>query len=667
MRRQQGMVLLLVVLSVLAAGGAIVMMAMLTGPDAGQRRTSETLASYDILSVSRDALFGSATAVSTTGTRPGQLPKPDTLQNGTYDGQIDLGCLDAAAANGIPALTGTGAQSANLRCLGRLPWAMLGVAIKDASVQDSAGAVPWYAVSQNLADPNSCMNVLNSQTASMTTSSYACNTTTGPAWPWIKVCDADGRIVSDRVAFVLIQPGPPITTQGRTQTRSATGGSPKDFLDALPVPAAWSSIPAASRCSAFDNAGLTDEFVIGKISDAFNDRVLYVTIDDLMEQVEKRVAVEVAKAMETHKTLTTGYPWLATLTNPTVPTTATLAVAGTRSGLVPFVARSGSTSNAFLTELNWAMSPTTSASDTLSGAATSTPTFYCYSGTYQCRLRTTGSAAIPRTITSAAMRTGSTPTPNMSCTYSYNVSNVLSGISCTDATVTTTSLVTYRVERRSCLIAYVFCSGGYALVANHSGTQTRTITLTGLTSTQSSGSPAITGASASTIARRTITSASQPLFNLVQYADSWTPAAAGVAPFDVSSGPFLAWTGSTNSSGTLALNARVHPDLPAWYFSERWYELVYAAVSDDSKPIGANGASATCTTNCFTSGSRTGLDVVTIVGGPVIGSQNRTQASPAIGDFLESLNTTGASTRSFAATSIKRSASYADTIATIPR
>ena len=115
----------------------------------------------------------------------------------------------------------------------------------------------------------------------------------------------------------------------------------------------------------------------------------------------------------------------------------------------------------------------------------------------------------------------------------------------------------------------------------------------------------------------------------------------------------------------LVSELRVVPQLPAWYLSEKWYEQVYAAISTDSTPT--SGTSAACSANCFAAGTVTGRDVVVITGGPQLPGQNRFVVTPTIADFLEAPNSTGTSTRVFAATHAPRTATYADTVSTIPR
>jgi hypothetical protein len=656
-----GYAVLLTLLAVLTVG-AVALFVTVAGSGRSERRLAESEMAADVLMRARAAIIGYSVAQMSGGSRPGQMLAPDTLQNANYNGLQDSGCFDAARVNGLPALSVTSGASANLRCLGRLPWNSIGFDLPDVSQRDAAGLVPWYAASQNLVSPN-CMLVLNSQTASRTVMNFVgCGQTTGPAWPWLKVCDAGGRIISDRVAFVLIMPGPPISTEGRTQARPASLGIPRDFLDAIPIPAGWASLPVASRCSKLDNAGLTDEYVIGNISASFNDRLVYVTIDELMEAVERRVATEVRESFLAFKSATNGLPWLAPLANPTDPETATLAVPGTTSGLIPFVANDGGNTNRFLTEVSWSVLPATGA-DTITGALSSSVSFRCYGGSFECQLRTITGTLISRSITTNTIRSNSIATPTTACAYGLSSGQVRS-ISCkSDAVVTTP--ITYSVWRQPC------CGGNsYVLVnAAVAGTYRRTFSTSTISVVQGSGDPSLTWSSSQKLAQRTITGQNKSLAGLITVSDTWVPANPGVAPFDFSPGPYLPyWSGTSTGNGSVRFTARAHPIVPGWYFNERWYELAYAAMSTDAAP-NASGVSSFCSTNCFSVGGRGNVDAVVIVAGPQLTalSQNRYRPSPTTGDFLEAPNTTGATNRLFAAEKQPRNPTYADTISTIPR
>lgn len=660
-----GYAVLLTLLAVLTVG-AVALFVTVAGSGRSERRLAESEMAADVLMRARAAIIGYSVAQMSGGSRPGQMLAPDTLENANYDGMPDNGCLDSGRTNGLPALTGAFARSARLRCLGRLPWKPLGLDLATTSQVDPVGQVPWFAVSQNLADPNFCMEVLNSNTALRTVTAYTtCPQSSGPAWPWLKVCDAGGRIISDRVAFVLIMPGPPISTQGRTQSRRASLSGPRDFLDAIPNPAGWAALPAAAKCSRLDNAGLTDEFVIGNISASFNDRLVYVTIDELMEDVERRVATEVRESFLAFKNATNGLPWLAPLANPTMPESATIAVPGTRSGLVPFAANLSGTSSSFLSELSWRITQESGGpSFSPKNTNPNNQNFRCYGGAFECRLITTAGGEIAHTVSANDLASGSIATPSTSCTYTFASDGVeITGFTCR---LNLNQQVDYGVAVRPC------CSGTFTRIGvNVRGMRTRTVIVSASSAAAGIGKPSTIPSNATTTAKWEWTSTnSADIDAAIIIVDNWSPLAPVGAPFDVSAGPYLPkdWSGSTGGQGRFQASLRAQPIVPAWYFNEKWYELAYAAMSTDAAP-NASGVSSFCSTNCFSVGGRSNIDAAVIVAGPQLAalSQNRYRPSPTVADFLEAPNTTGATTKFFAAEKLPRNPTYADTIATVPR
>jgi len=700
--RQRGIILLLIVLSMLAVAGVVFLAAI--GQGAGERAQAQSVDGARLLAVAKQALVGYAVGnLSASGARPGQLPLPDTLTNFNYDGSAETGsCLNAAVAGGLPALSGVLAQVANLRCLGRLPWRTLGLSIDGASERDVLGVVPWYAASQNLSDPNpasACMSVLNPATAAGSTATFSCGVTTGPAWPWLKVCDNTGRLLSDRVAFVLILPGEAIATAGRTQARSiaATGsnpqgyGNPADFLDAIATPAGWAALPVAQRCSTFDNAGLAGEFIAAEKTSLMNDQVMYVTIDELMVELEKRVAFEVREALATVRTNNGGYPWLAPVAIPTLATTVApdtittyTSQLATPAGFVPFHDYTNS-NHRFLTELSWNIGgPTTGDIGTFTGNLGNPETqFMCGGGvaascTCRARLATTA-AAIPRTLTDPGFLAIKAGTPNVStpvvaCQRSTSGSKSVrdNSLTCDAYTITTTTPVTYAIQRRTNLVfglptGNCVTSGVRVFVNDYPGVLTRRITIN---FTVFSGTASLQAGTSSMHARRSIVNSSVATNTpIIDVTDRWIPDSLGSIPFDQFSAtwPIGMLTGSGQTAQTTSVtvsNIRTYPDMPAWYSSQKWNEFIYAAMSADVAP--ATGGAA-CGANCLTSGTRDNTDLVVISIGAAFAGQTRYSGSPVATDFLEAPNATGSSTRVFSSSTTARSAAYQDTVVTLPR
>ena len=651
----RGFVLLLIVLSLLAIGGAFLFVGIV-GSRPGTIVLARSASADQRLQIAREAIIGYAIGAFGAGARPGQLSAPDILNDNNYDGNASTGCLDATQTNGLPALTGAAAKSANLRCLGRIPWKTLGISNEGVDEFDALGIIPWYAVSANLADPNLCLQYLNPTTVAATPVSFACPSVSAPPFPWLRVCNQTGQLLSDRVAFVVIVPGSQLVTNGRTQSRSgAPRPQPADYLDAIPLPAGWASLPAADRCTTYDNAGLTNEFVVADASDSFNDRVAYVTIDELMATIEKRVAQEVRESLVSYQTQYGKYPWLLPLMDPSTATNSWVSATGVTAGLLPFHTQLPGQS--FLTELTWSIG-TPSSSDAQTPTTSSSPTFTCFSGAYQCRIRTSpANAAIPRTVSSAnltPLKNSFVAAPSVSCSYS-----TVNKLDCTSYTYTlSTQAVTYNVQRRP------VGTTTYSFWGTYTGTQSRKVTI--LANGIQASSTAAFSTDASSFVRRSITTGgSMDTTGMLAVTDTWVPNAAGTIPFDLSSGPLQTGTVSTSSAGTVvASNIRVYPVLPTWFVSEKWNEHILVAISADASPaVGGNS----CTSNCFSVGPRTGIHLAVLSAGRMLPAQSRYVSTPTLADFLEAPNVTGPTTRVFADTNLIQTSTYADTIVTIPR
>lgn len=282
---------------------------------------------------------------NTDPTYPETSPTNNSLTS-NYDGEEDYGCLDNTQAAVDPPYTPllpvSNTNIAKVRCLGRLPWKSLGMSISTPSENDPTGVMPWYAFSRNLRNPNIPVNseLLNSN-------SY-----------WLKVYDMKGTLLSDRVAFVIIIPGAALPGQSRPPSPNLK--NPDQYLDKISLPAGCS--PTGTAClTTYSNYDLTEKFITGdehrwmddpanpgkQIEDPtyqFNDKLLYVTIDDLMPLIEKRIAREVKTCLDDYA-LAAGntnhkYPWAAPVTDPT--RTGTYGVRFGRVSYFPNTAINGS-------------------------------------------------------------------------------------------------------------------------------------------------------------------------------------------------------------------------------------------------------------------------------------------------------------------------------------
>ena len=178
--------------------------------------------------------------------RPGELPCPDTNNDGFEEGSCTAGRL------------------------GRVPWRTLGI----PEPRDSSGETLWYAPAGAMRKRNSNASPLNSNSRGN-----------------IVVYAAGGvSILRNDVVFVLFAPGPPLAAQRReasTVTCATTG-----------------TTIARSNCAAnylevadsIDNATNNGPFIAGMRSDTFNDQLRFVTTDSFIGRMEHRVALE-AKAL----------------------------------------------------------------------------------------------------------------------------------------------------------------------------------------------------------------------------------------------------------------------------------------------------------------------------------------------------------------------------------
>ena len=220
---------------------------------------------------------------------PGTLPMPDRNSDGNYDGDSD--CYNGPAPIG------------NNLLLGRLPWKGFPAPCKDAAsisglnvfLRDSSGEQLWYAVSKNLVYespdyPNISPDILDKTS------------------DWIKVRDANGNVISDRVAFVVISPGSPVGNQNRSGTAPAAG----EYLDSVTIAG-----------TTYSNSDFDQDFIIypnSKLttdpSDSFNDQLVFVTIDELMEGVSRRVINETGNFLAEYHNNYGAFPWLSPYADP---------------------------------------------------------------------------------------------------------------------------------------------------------------------------------------------------------------------------------------------------------------------------------------------------------------------------------------------------------------
>ncbi len=306
----------------------------------------------DILNRSREAIIAATVSASGVSERPGNLARPDVVADSAatknYNGDAETGCFDQSKPNGLPLIIDQG----NIRCLGRLPWRTFGLSDSAFSENDPTGTMPWYAVSGNLAFQR-CVEFMNPDLLAFTYVGHICpadglGAPTSLPYPWLTVRDSRGIVLSDRVAVVIIVPGPAINGQVRPPSPNLSG--PTHYLDSATVTVtsvtAGCAVPPCTLT--FNNADLDNDFIQADNSETFNDRLIYITIDELMEKIETRAGQEIRASIERFKQQNGSFPWLAPFSDPTQYANYT-ASTGSRVGLIPYY----KTGQPFITDFSW--------------------------------------------------------------------------------------------------------------------------------------------------------------------------------------------------------------------------------------------------------------------------------------------------------------------------
>ena len=321
MRRQRGVALLATLGLGLLLGAALLLNRFNHVVAGGNSREAATARS---LAEAKGALIAWAVTVPSVGgrsTTPGLLPFPDRNRDGNYDGKGD--CVTF------------GLNDSHL--LGRLPWAgdvspcpRIGLHV---DIRDGSGERLWYAVSRNLVTNGGAgsINPDMGETGKM-------------IHPWIVVRDSYGNVVTGPggtqplpVAAVIIAPGAALGHQDR----SAAAASPDNYLDRITIGGTTFDNADADGCpdavtSPCASSSPGEEFIRHGQAGArasFNDRLIYITVNELMGAVEKRVLGEIAVAMNNYRDGNGGYPWLAGFRSDTFAPSFKSTL--TRSGQVP--------------------------------------------------------------------------------------------------------------------------------------------------------------------------------------------------------------------------------------------------------------------------------------------------------------------------------------------
>ena len=629
------------------------------------RVDAETAATSDVLQQAKLSLLGYAARVTNGagGNRLGNLPTPDILNTaGTgvlYDGFSD-------ASNKCLGNTGTGlpgvGPSANKRCLGKFPVKDLPLALGITDVHDPAGKVPWLAISPNLDFWDSCLNILNSEVINFAYSTFNCPTlpatpsTTLP-YPWLTVYDKDGVTpLSSRVAAILIMPGEAITTETRSQVRTISApGLPTDYLDNIQVP-----LGCTGCVRTFDNAGLTNEFInipAGTLYPAdaqdvakrgqpvkFNDVLVYITIDELIAFIEKRVLKDMASAVNelsgTAPKKNIGFPWAAPYISAPDSYAKFLSATGYVVGLFPFFVNRAPVSNeipypTYPSNLDWSITGMPGPTIRTCAQVQSTPTVRWIN----TRQRITATVAGTGTLTAA----------NASCTW-----RDASKLTCGGTTVASpTALESF--QQFSTLSN---CNAGTPVATTVNYSRTRTSSLTA------------DDASCSGILTNTYTAASNT------QTQRWTwncPTVQTGSLFTINVTESFATpipvTGSFlfNAVGRPAniSNMRYQPTMPYWFYQNEWYKLTFYALSPTIRPVPLAAHNCGSATSLTVGGAPLDNGLVILAGSkltnppaPPPAPSMQTRPSTNILDYMEPTAATDFANCIFKSPGISTSSSY---------
>ena len=227
--KQSGAMLLVMMLIVVVGSMTVIV------TELGQKSSiiKRDIKNTTTLTRAEEALIGWAL---TNSANTGELPLPDTDNDGQGNCPVVVTNSDR---------------------IGRLPWLNYPAPCSNPrsgtgmNFKDQSGETLWYAVSANLIDDGTAP-VINAAMLSLTTG-------------WLSVFDGTGALLSDRVAAVIIAPGEALPGQNRDDANSIS-----DYLDAI-------------------NSHADDQFVIDRTQENFNDRLIYITVDEFLNDSVKKV------------------------------------------------------------------------------------------------------------------------------------------------------------------------------------------------------------------------------------------------------------------------------------------------------------------------------------------------------------------------------------------
>jgi len=271
--KQQGLALILFLITALTVAGGSFFITTQRIKNSSIHTDEKT---YKTLAAAKQTLISFSLSYQPNGlaVELGRLPYPDRYLDGDYDGQSD--CINYTDTLNLPLL------------IGRFPWLREQGACPTQDInfdlKDALGERLWYAVSPHMVRHQSnntfSPNFLDPAIANQ----------------WLTLYDQNG-LVSNRVAFIAFSAGAALPGQNKNTSTSI------NFLDSY-------NVPGIGNVSNHES-DLT--FVTAPKSETFNDKLIYMTIDELMPLLEKRVLLEVRNLINSFQNTNGYYPYPAVL------------------------------------------------------------------------------------------------------------------------------------------------------------------------------------------------------------------------------------------------------------------------------------------------------------------------------------------------------------------
>jgi len=255
---QRGAVLLLMLL-VMLVGGMYFGLSEISKPSIDYERHKIT---NQVLAQAKQALI--SYALLKTDYRPGALPCPDTH----VEDDARYGTTDLFFGEECPAY------------IGRLPWETLRM---DTMPQDGSGARIWYALSSKFRDHEIAQPINSDTSADLTIGVYRDST------PLTSDNDCAALVYEiKQVVAILFAPGYPLARLNQAAYRNNTADI-RGYLEGDNL----NGDSVFALCLQNNTDWISADL-------AFNDQLLFVTRDELMRMVERRVMGEVKQALNTY-------------------------------------------------------------------------------------------------------------------------------------------------------------------------------------------------------------------------------------------------------------------------------------------------------------------------------------------------------------------------------